>query len=296
MSDKVEVAIELTRDLAQELLDDGGFVEIVRRAKGRYKTFGEARIVDAADKSVAQDLTEAAKKVKKTYDTVRDIHKNLRRVGSDLSELTGVTKGISTNVGELLKASKAMQAVSFLGTTASILNLGVDITGFMLVNEKMDKLAEAVRASMKNSQKLYDMTVSEKLRDWEKLMSDYVYMKGKIRLHDEIRFDEMYDLLSRIRTFSSEMIRDLLNGSLDENRVLMVVYQLLPAYVILIREFNRRYYFEKNERPENYGIFLGYFDDGKFPECPAGGHYTLTVSSANDGKSLDVTCDFAHDD
>lgn len=36
--------------------------------------------------------------------------------------------------------------------------------------------------------------------------------------------------------------------------------------------------------------FLGYFDGNKFPECPADGHYTLTVSAVNDNKSIDVTC------
>ncbi len=37
-------------------------------------------------------------------------------------------------------------------------------------------------------------------------------------------------------------------------------------------------------------VFLSYFDGNKFPECPADGHYTLTVSAANDNKSLDVSC------
>ncbi len=266
MAEKVKVAIELTKGLAKELLDDDGFVEIVRRANGRYKTFGEARIVDAAERSSEQDLGEVAKKVKKTYDTVKEVHKDLRKVGSNLSELTDTAKGISTNVDGLLKSSKAIQAVSFLGTTASILNLGVDIAGFMVVNEKMDRLTEAVRASMKNPQKLYDMAVSEKLRDWEKLMSDFIYMKGKIRLQDTISFDAMYELLSRIKTFSSEMIRDLMSGAMEEEQVLLIVNQLLSPYLILFREFDRRYYFEKNERPENYEMFLRFFDELVNPE------------------------------
>ena len=271
MSDKVRIAIELTKELADELLVDDDFLEIVRREQGRYKPFGEARIIDTAERTGDQDFVEAAKKIKKTYDTVKDVHKELRKIGSDLSTLSSTAKGISTNVDSLVKCCKGIQAVSFLGTTASILNLGVDLAGFMAVNEKMDRLTEVVRANMKTSQKLYDMAVSEKLRDWEKLMSDFVYMRDKIRLHDNISFDAMYDLLSRIKTFSAEMIRDLLSSALNEELVLLIVNQMLPAYVILFREFDRRYYFEKEVRPANYGLFLEFFDEMVNPEL----HYRL---------------------
>jgi len=231
------------------------------RTNGRYKAFGEARIIDAAEKSSEQDLTEVAKKVEKTYDTIKEVSKELRGVGSNLSNLSDSVKNVSTNMRAVLKTGKTIQAVSFLGTTASIMNLGVDMVGFALVNERLDRLTDAVRAGFKNTQKLYDMAVNEKYRDWEKLISDFVYMRGKIRLQDEISFDEMYKLLSKIKTFSSEMLRDLMSDALEVDQVLLIVNHLLPAYVILLREFDRRYYLEKNERTANYDLFLAFFDE-----------------------------------
>lgn len=260
------VALEMLVDKAiADEVSEKGIAEIaLRRADAKFKAMIKCKILGTPvdGEMVPEKLKSAVMNLSVQnsmgLDTVRNVLYSLEK---GTGALTDVIKNMATQVDGIYRQVSSVMDISYLNAGLSLVNTAVDVTGFIIVTEKLNVLHAELQVVASRISKIINVQKNEKVAICQKLIMQCNVMASKIKNNEEVNLDKLQDLLIDMRTFISEMIMDLHDKALGASVVLRMVYTLMPTYTSLFNEFLCRYYFQKNCAPENYEMFLSLYGE-----------------------------------
>ena len=268
MEDMVVLEMLVNRSVADELSQKRLAEIALRRTDSKFKALVKCRIL--GDKTLSDELvhniqSSALKKgLSNTTDlsTVRNTMRTVsQNIEANLLNLSSTAKNLSVQVDSIYQLSNAIKTISFVNTGISLANLAVDVAGFVIINRKLNVVNSEIKTVINEIQKLSDIVKNEKISDCQKLIMKYNSLSSKILNSEAVNQDDMENLLIEMKTFISEMIRNLLDNTFDKNLLLDMIYILMPAYTQLFAEYNKRVYYSKQSLPPNYDIFMSLYSE-----------------------------------
>lgn len=261
-------AVQLYVDPATaEKIMKNGIAEIaLRRKDKKFSSFVKAKIANSNTSSEAAKQIMNAAMNSKTSDgkivaSIRNALDSVDLASKKLSTIDTGLKSVSTKIESVFKLASKVQALSFINIGLTAANIAVDITGFVVIANKMKGLSEQINQIAAELSKIKEISVEDMRSDCEKLYLDYNSFVTKIHDGDKLERDDLEEYLKRAKPFISKLIRLLLNGSVDAETLLNMIFTLLPAYTSVLCFFLRLYYFEKHATPLNYDSFLEVYQE-----------------------------------
>ena len=268
MEDLVALEMLVKKSVADEVAQKG-LVEIaLRRADARFKAMIKCRILGEAVESegIPQRVATSAMQLSihgtNSMESIRGTLRSFEKgLWSQATTLTATTKNMALQVDSIYRLMSSVRSLSYLNAGISMANLAVDIAGFIVVNDKLNILNSEVQLVANNINKIANVQKNEKISDCQKLIMRFNSMSAKMQTEDVVNLDDLENLIIDMRAYISEMILNLHDEALGTERVLQIIFSLLPAYTLLFGEFTKRYYYEKKRLPANYEMFLNLYDE-----------------------------------
>ncbi|MBQ9661861.1 MAG: hypothetical protein IJV40_01775 [Oscillospiraceae bacterium] len=256
MEEFVSVPVMIAREQLANLQPPGRAIEIVTRtAKKKYKPF-----IDAVIGSDAQKAEQVAEKLLGGYG-LEDVRGTVNSMRKNLHTLSTTCKNMSVQVDQIYKLVGSVQNLAYLNAGLGLVNLGVNIAGFAMISTKLNTLSSEIQKISVRVNQIANIQKNNIIARFQKLTMLFNQMSTKLQENAKIELDELEKLIIEIRAFLSEMILNLNDKALQEEILLEIVYTLVPAYTSLLCEFVKTYYFQKQNVPANYELFLKVYDE-----------------------------------
>lgn len=185
---------------------------------------------------------------------------------TDLEVANEVGKTVSNSKKSLLNLSSRVRAISYIDLGLSLANLAIDTAGFIVIAQKMNDLSKHVGVIYEELGKLKNISVEDIRSNYEKLCLDYNSFVTKINDNDQLDRDAIEEYLKKAKAFISKLIRLLLNEDIDAEKLLNMIFALLPAYTSMLCIFFRSYYFDKRNIPLIYDNLKEVYEEIKDPK------------------------------
>ncbi len=235
---------------------------VVRRKDGKIGKILKVAAKDLSNSGNGDQLASVAMSaIKKTNKGLADVRKEMNALNNGMSALTSITKDMASEVSGIFSMTQSVQMLSYLNVGLSMANIAVDIAGFAIIAAKLNDLSKEVQAIDAKLDKVVDANKHEKIAEFQKLIMSFNSMSDSIRDNSNVNMSKLEDLISEMRAFISEMLRDLQDGVFEEEVLLNIINTLMPAYTILFCEHLDRYYFEKQAVPSNYPIWICLYEE-----------------------------------
>ncbi len=264
MENMVVLEMLMDKNVADEIAQNGLAELALRRADAKFKAMVKCEILGnpVSNDVVPQKLISAVMNYQSENSfTLDNVRSAMYTIQNGTKALTSVTKNMAYQVDRIYQATNAVMNISYLNTGLSLANTAVDVSGFIVIADKLNSLNVEVQDMANTIFKIANMQKNEKISSCQILIMRCNSMMAKINDNDDIDLDELDALLISMKAFISEMIMDLHDEALGEELVLKMVYTLMPAYTSLFNEFVKRFYFEKGVTPPNYKMFLSLYDE-----------------------------------
>lgn len=226
MENMVQMTIMVSQKAADLLRNEKGFEIVTRTVNKSYKPF-----LDAVIKNVGEN-GEVGKAVAETM--TRVIHSDS-----------------SAAVGNIL---------SHLDVGLQLVNIAVDVVGFYIVINKINEIDRRIMALGDQIEVVHDMVVSERLRSYHDLAMRFNDFATAFADKERVECEALNELVREISTFIPMVIRDTKSNAIDVEMSLEIVCSLVSMYTILIEEYYKEYYFQKQKKPANLDAYLQIFD------------------------------------
>ena len=246
------------RQAIPQLMKHQALEIVTRDAKAKYAPFIKAYFPEGGERTSA--LIQQLFGDSASYN-LEDVRGTMRMVRHDLNSISKSCKNMSFQVDHIFNTVKSVQALSYLNVGLSLVNVGVSVAGFAMISRKLNVLSSEVQ---RMSQRLNQITAILKnniISRFQTLTMLYNQMSAKLSKNETIDLDVLEKLIIDMRSFLSEMVRNLNEKTLQEEILLEIVYTLVPAYTALLSEFVKLYYFEHAENAPNYTMFLSLYDE-----------------------------------
>ncbi len=231
---------------------------VTRNAKARYKPFIKAYFPEGGERA-----TEVARQLfgDTTLYNLEDVRRSVRLARRDLRSISDNCRNMSLEVDHIFNAVKSVQALSYLNVGLSLVNVGLSVAGFAMISNRLNTLNMEVQRLSQRLNQISAIMKNNIIARFQTLTMLYNQMSGKLNKNEQIDLDVLEKLIIDMRSFLSEMIRNLNEQALQEEVLLEIVYTLVPAYTALLCEFEKSYYFAHQENSANFSMFLALFDE-----------------------------------
>ena len=231
---------------------------VTRNAKAKYRPFIKAYFPEGGQRAmeVSRQLFEDSS----SYD-LEDVRRSVRLARRDLRAISDKCKTLSLQVDQIYNSVKSVQALSYLNVGLSLANVGVSVAGFVMISNKLSALNMEVQRLSQRLNQISSIMKNNIIARFQTLTMLYNQMSGKLNKNEQIDLDALEKLIIDMRSFLSEMVRNLNEQTLQEEVLLEIVYTLVPAYTALLCEFEKSFYFTHQENSPNYNMFLALFDE-----------------------------------
>ena len=258
MEDYTAIELLVKRSVADEISQKGLAEIALRRSDAKFRAIVKAII--PGDNTLSEELVQKIQpsalkmsisdttSISNVRNVMRSFNKNLE---SNILSLSSATKNMSVQVDSIFHLTNAIRTISFVNTGISLANMAVDVAGFVIINQKLNTVNYEIRNVLSEVKKLSDLAKNEKISECQKLIMKYNSLSSKVLNSEPINIDVIDNLLIDMKTFISEMIRNLMDNNM--------IYILMPAYTQLLNEYNKRIYYSKQSLPANYGTFMTLF-------------------------------------
>ena len=258
MDQLTTIQMLVERQAIPKLLKNEVLEIVTRNAGAKYKPFIKAYFPEGGER--ASELTRQLLGDSTSYN-LEEVRGAMRAVQHNLNTISKKSKNMSIQVNQIYNAVNSVQKLAYLNTGLSLVNIGVSVAGFAMISNKLNILGVEVQ---RLSQRLNQITVILKnniISRFQTLIMLYNQTSSKLSKNEEIDLDSLEKQIIDMRSFLSEMVRDLNEQALQEEVLLEIIYTLVPAYTALLCEFVKLYYFEHSENTSNYTMFLTLYDE-----------------------------------
>lgn len=277
ISPETAVAVnKLVQGIPFQALRDGRLDEkvievVVRRADGKIAQFAKCAVENG---STGQSLAGVLSNVPSIggVSTVSSLANNMqtqmvyrevKQVKKDVREVLDLTKDMSVNIDRMAKGMSVVQGLSFLNAALSVANLGITITGFSKVNQRLDELYQEVadiRQTLQDIQRtageLKRIKILEVVNGGHALI-DKTAVLFQHRSDGVCGTEEYESVLGDHRTYL-RLVQNLMSaGILDFETGYQLSMNLLRGYTEILTGYLEEYYYSHDHHiPQLYQTYL----------------------------------------
>ena len=260
----VDIMLRVPAELAK-YINDNGIAEICKRnGIARFESFTKCKFLGEAkdDAGRINDLFEEIMNVKgQNKIGIDKVRKELSNVKDGLANLNVATKNMGASLQTIEAVAKASKTLSYINVGLSLANIGVSVAGFIVVSNKLNNLAVEVKHMAKQVGNISDVQKNEKITTYEQLIMKFNSMVDRLRRNKDVGLKEIEELLIEMRSYVSDLVRNLNDEALGAEILLNIINSIMPAYTLLFCEFLDRHYFEEGIIPANYDMFITLYDE-----------------------------------
>lgn len=258
------LAKQIVKNIPLEAIKDGKLdeklVEIVlRRSDGKISSMvkcvldngGNQKVLSKVLQNVPIGSMSGVGTISSLTNNVQTemVRREVKKVGKDVKEVLEITKNISINVDKIAQGMSVVQSLSFLNVALSAVNIGVSMTGFVIMNKKLDALHQKVHAIYEIVTDLKDMKISEIVNEGYEIIDKTKSLYQHIDFNDaEIR--EYEYILGKYRNYIRNLRDYVVCEHIDYERGYGIIMGLLPAYVDILKKYVVEVYYSKGEFPQ----------------------------------------------
>lgn len=270
MDELVEVRLIAEKYLATELLDDGMAEVVMRRADAKFREFVKCKISSdgvQGDSKLSEILnhmisnqSETNKRLNKMRGVVQDLVDSMNSSRMEYNNLNESAKNLSIQIDSLFNNSSVVRKISYLNTGLSLANMAVDLSGFIIIGQKLSDLSENVKTLEDGIHNTENLLIDDLITDTQELSREYTRVMNRIKDKRAVDDDELERLLAKFEKNIARMINGIDKGHVPSEKGYECIYTLLPGYTSLIIEWLNIYYSVMNKVPDNYINFTSLFD------------------------------------
>ena len=262
-----EITLLVEKTVKDELLQKD-FAEVaMRRANAQFKSMVKCPILGEGVKGTNNPDLIAKAVLKMNAPAVESVRGMLGKVDLSNKAITDEVKNLSFKIGEvfsspLQKITKLNTGLSFLNSVVSLADLAVNIVGFKIISEKLNKTNEKLVKLESDIEILINnekVKLRTKYNEIVRSVNDYT---DRIEDNENMPLEKFGDFISSLCGFIEALIEDISYNTFDNSFLLEMLYTLMPAYSFMLDTYLKQYYFEKNKFPTNYthGAYTNVFD------------------------------------
>lgn len=268
MSDFVELNLLVEKYVADEVAQKGLAEIALRQVDAKFREFAKAPIVNGKnDDEIARDVLAELREsfavkdyqLNKINNKLFSLEKSIDKTSKSFSRLDQTTRSMMMQVDRIFDSTSIIKKVGFLNTGIGLVNLGVDIVGFLSTESRLDGVSEQLQKQSIVLLAAQNRSESEKSSKCLNLSRLYTQIMNRVNDNDAIDY---YDIETAIRDFESfinEMIIELTNDSLSTDLALEIICTLLPAYSALLIVWVEKYFKNKRKWPDNLPGFMSLY-------------------------------------
>ena len=180
------------------------------------------------------------------------VRRAVKEVSGKVDILTDVVKDMSVHVESIANGMQIMQKVSFLNTGLSLVNTGVSVATFIVVNKKLNEIQATLNTLADTVDKIYKIEVANIISETSNLISRF----KSFQMHYEdgdLDYRNMYILLSDTRSQIEKLINLSLSEALPFDFANELIYKMLPVYSESLT-FYLEYYYKNKGTIESSGV------------------------------------------
>lgn len=261
MSDMVQLGINVSKELADRIIKSGKAEVVTRLKNARFDAFTKCPIV--LDKGLGSEtsakILSAASSIHngttsdigKMTGALKAVKKRMDTANGSLQAITSTARSTLARVSTISTQLSGLSTLSYITIGVGIANLAISTIGFYTVNKRLDMINENLREISSKIDSIHFCLTSETIEDFQDMVMRFSSISTRMRDHDEVGRQELDDLLIKMRTFISKLIRNFTHQAMDAEIILGMIFDLLTTYSVLLNMFVRSYYFEKQKTPDN---------------------------------------------
>ena len=249
---------------AEEVMRKGVAEVAFRRADQKFRSLVKCRIANNSQGEAAEKLLNSALGFESSNaaNKIRSALKDIDLANKKLPAIENGIKSLTSKTESLISLSNKVRSLSFINAGLSLANLAVNITGFVIIGERLKSLSKVIDQLKPELESIKGLILeSDVYQKSEKIIMEYNSITDKVRTGESIDRDSLEDFLITAKTFLSSMIRLLDDDRIDSEALLNIILTLLPAYTSILCIFLKAYYFEKRSTPGNYDKFLEVYQE-----------------------------------
>ncbi len=269
MDNYVPIEVLMDKAMADEISAKGLAEIALRRTDAKFRAMVKCPVAGGlvSNNDLIGQVTSTALQLKKNNANIievrgmiRGLEGGIRKNEIQLNQLTSLAKTMASQVDGIYAASNVIQNLSYLNVGLSLANMAVNIVGFSMIRRKINELNIEIQSLALKVDQIINLEKNSKISICQKLIMRFNSMLAKIQDGDYINLDSLDQLIMEMRAFINEMIMNMYDRALDTELILKMVFTLMPAYTLLLRELIFRYYYKKGKLPPNYEIYLSIYD------------------------------------
>lgn len=259
------------KELYKELVKKGCVELVQRRKDAHFKAMPKCDLVKNIDQSAKDVLNAALQKKMKLVSksqmakSLRDIGKGLNYANGQLKDISSELRGITSAVDSLMSNTEVIKSLSFLNTGLSAVNLGVNIAGFIIISQKLDKMEASIKSDLSRIEAGIDDLKQEEVDKLceaaRELKLKFSYISGKLAHNEDVKLDDLEGFLMQANKFCSERLLKHINGKEETGFFLDILFAILPAYSALLEHYEYAHFSEKGRLPDTYQNYLSLFNE-----------------------------------
>lgn len=257
--------IELIVDKAlAKTIKEKGLAEIVLRQKNaRFKSMVKCSLpTDTSEKVLEKALEKASEHIdaKKIRKGLADLRNATNSIDSKLSQFTNSIDNISDSVTSLAKATNVVKAVSFLNVAMTGISIVTTDAGIAYLSMQLNEIKNDLQTVTQGIEKLTNIEKSKMTEQYNELALKILNLSQKIADNERVPLHVYEDLLAQLNPFILKLIENAKDDSFPLMDIMRIIIHLLPAYTMVLEEYTKAYYAEKEKVPAIQGHYASLYD------------------------------------
>ena len=248
-----------------------GFAEITQRRKDakfiemvKSPIFFEKVTENSTNNLIAQESL----KMTNNQSNIRRIINELGLGKASVNELTVTTKNIASQVNGLGMMMESVQSLEYLNVGLNLANISLDVAGFAMVLNKLDKMEKSLKGLRNEieslSNHLSDIAASqwgEKKEEYQKLSWRCKNLVFDIKKKKDVSTKRIEDMIIDLMGFFSYIQDAFSENRFDQESLLKMMITLLPVYSFLVdQDIERRFYDDNGAVPPSYEDYIAVYN------------------------------------
>lgn len=237
MSDMVQLDINVSKELADRIIKSGKAEVVTRLKNARFDAFTKCPIV--LDKGLGSEtsakILSAASSIHngttsdigKMTGALKAVKKRMDTANGSLQAITSTARSTLARVSTISTQLSGLSTLSYITIGVGIANLAISTIGFYTVNKRLDMINENLREISSKIDSIHFCLTSETIEDFQDMVMRFSSISTRMRDHDEVGRQELDDLLIKMRTFISKLIRNFTHQAMDAEIILGMIFDLL---------------------------------------------------------------------
>lgn len=256
--------IELIVDKAlAKAIKEKGLAEIVLRQKNaRFKSMVKCSLPsDTSEKVLEKALEKTSEHIdaKKIRKGLADLRNATNSIDSKLSLFTNSIDNISDSVTSLAKATNVVKAVSFLNVAMTGISIVTTAAGIAYLSMQLNEIKNDLQTVTQGIEKLTNIEKSKMTEQYNELALKILNLSQKIADKERVPLHVYEDLLAQLNPFILKLVENAKDDSFPLMDIMRIIIHLLPAYTMVLEEYTKAYYAEKEKVPAIQGHYASLY-------------------------------------